>query len=52
MNQGKQAGLDMQTITRVVTENSLFKLKDLMQVNASGNEILSVEHQAEVCYYP
>ncbi|XP_067945388.1 nuclear pore complex protein Nup107-like [Watersipora subatra] len=45
---GKQAGLDMSTITRIVTENSLVKLKNLIDIHASGNEVISVENRPQV----
>lgn len=51
LEKGQLSGLDMSTITRIVTENSLVKLKELIDVNASGNDILSSEHQLQVCTF-
>lgn len=48
LDKGNECGLDMFTISRIVTENSIYKLSELIDMDTSGNEMLASHKQTEV----
>ena len=48
LEEGNRCALDMFTISRIVTENSIYKLSELIDMDTSGNETLAAHKETEV----